>query len=266
MKNLLLITTLVTTFIGCGNKSADTDSPKPQAPPVQGDRTPDSQPQGSLDIDPADMGKLPALKPTTYYIAREENINCKGKYRGKFYTGREITKLKDMDDNILASVCTRFYKTLLMEGTAVLRDRGIGEITLNYAGKKDSIYRFREMDKCIFGEGVEKDLCLIPFHTLAADRKAYNVGDVVFIPKAVDIKLPDGSYHNGFFLVRDTGDAFNGKGRERVDMFTGFQPDHQNVFLDAGFHRGNPMKAYLIKGNSAKIIEDRMKLKFPDIY
>lgn len=270
MKNIFVITTMVAMLISCGNKNADDKSlnfPTPQG----GDRTPESIPdmprgRGAIDLDPADMGALPKLKPTTYYIAREEKINCKGEYRGRVYNGSEVTILRDMDGNALARVCTRFYRTLLMEGTAVLSDRGEGEVTLNYAGRKDEIYRFKKMDKCVYGEGVRKDLCLIPFHTLAADQKAYKPGDVVYIPKAVDLKLPDGSLHDGFFLVRDTGGAFQGTGLERIDMFTGFQPDHDNIFLKAGFHRGNPMKAYLIKGDSAQMVKERFKYNFPDIF
>lgn len=266
------MTLLSLVFVGCVKERS---KPKKSKPPTRStphsnetndrDTAPDQIPTRVL-VSQADTKSLPSLKPTTYFIAREENVNCRGKYRANIYNGSEITELKDVNGAVLAEVCTRFYKVLLMEGTAVLRDRGLGEFTLNYARKVNGTHRFREMDKCVYGEGVQKNLCLIPFHTLAADRKAYDVGDVVFMPAAVDLVLPDGSLHDGFFLVRDTGGAFTDKGLVRVDMFVGFQADHDNVFLNAGFHRQNPQEAYKIVGESAELVKERLRFKFPDIY
>lgn len=255
---------------GDSNRSSDSRVPDQTSRPNDQDQREPDRPQDDVPtrivLDPADMESLPKLKPTTYYVAKEEDTDCRGKYRGVVYNGAELTTLRDVNGKELARVCTKFYKVLLMEGTAVLNDRGLGRFTLNYAKKVNGTHRFVEMDKCVFGEGVKKNLCLIPFHTLAADMTAYNVGDVVYIPDAVDIVLPDGSLHDGFFLVRDTGGAFKGKGLERIDMFTGFQTDKENVFLRAGFHRGNPKKAYRITGKSKQKISARFKSEFPEIF
>lgn len=272
MKKLIILTLISLLFIGCIKEKSKPKKSKPttRSTPDRSetnhrDTAPDQIPTRVL-VRQADTKALPSLQPTTYFIAREENESCRGKYRDIIYNGSERTELRDVDGEVLAEVCTRFYKILLMEGTAVLRDRGLGEFTLNYARKVEGTHRFREMDKCVYGEGVQRNLCLIPFHTLAADQKAYNVGDVVFMPAAVDLVLPDGSLHDGFFLVRDTGSAFTDKGLVRVDMFVGFQTDHDNVFLNAGFHRQNPQEAYKIVGESAELVKERLRLKFPDIY
>lgn len=265
MKKILLTTLIILQFIGCEERSNDSKS-KPIVTGNRDDQRDIQIPPRIRGVNTADLNYLPKLKPTTYFIARERNIKCNGRYRGRMYDGSESTIIRDMSGAHLAEVCTRFYKVLLMEGTAVLMDRGLGEFTLNYAKKVNGSHRFREMDKCIYGEGVKRNLCLIPFHTLATDRKAYNVGDIVYMPAAVDLILPDGSLHDGFFIVRDTGGAFEGQGKVRIDMFVGFQTDSENIFLNAGFHRGNPQKAYKVIGNSAKLVKDRMRAKFPDIY
>ena len=39
--------------------------------------------------------------------------------------------------------------------------------------------------------------------------------------KARGIRLPDGTIHDGYFIVRDTGGAFHGIGTLMIDLFTG---------------------------------------------
>ena len=177
-----------------------------------------------------DQVPLPDVSPTTYFIADEENVACTGRYLGVDYLGDEVSEVLTPDGDLIAEVCTRFFKVLSMEGTGRLKDRGEGSVTVNWAGE----YRFRKMDKCIFGEGVRKNLCLIPYHTIAADLESHELGSIIFIPKAKGIMLPDGRIHNGLFIVRDTGGAFRGRGFNRIDLFVGNQNDDFNVFKKAG--------------------------------
>ena len=77
--------------------------------------------------------------------------------------------------------------------------------------------------------------------------------DVLYIPKADGIILPDGTVHNGIFEVRDTGGAFRNQKKLRVDMFVGLQRDEANVFAQAGFKTSAPWddyEAYLLTGES----------------
>ena len=83
-----------------------------------------------------------------------------------------ITEMKEQKSlhhlgEYLAVVCKRFFRVLAMEGTGVLKDRGKGRFTVNWAEIIDL-----KNDKCIHGEGVAS-LCLIPYHTIAADLKSH---------------------------------------------------------------------------------------------
>ena len=203
-----------------------------------------------------------------YYTARESSVSCRGKYRrsGPVYTGAERSKVLDREGNTIATVCTRFLRVLTMEGSAILRDRGQGEFAVNYSGKVNDVHRFHVLNKCAYGEGVKPGLCLLPYHTLAADNKVHKIGDIIFIPKAQGLLLPDGTVHEGFFIVRDTGGAFVGIGGKRVDMFTGTDPDDNNVFLKAGFHHLRDFQAFKVKPEAVHIIRDRLKYRFGELY
>jgi len=201
------------------------------------------------------------LLPTTYYITDEEKTSCKGMYRRINYDGSEVSEVLTPEGQLIAKVCTRFYKTLKMEGTGVLKDRGQGRLTVNWAGNS----RFRVMTKCKMGMGVGS-YCLLPFHTIAADLVEHKTGTVIFIERAKGIVLPDGSTHNGIFEVRDTGGAFRGIGPQRVDLFIANQDDSENVFRDAGFHHRKPEKAYRLKGKALEDAKRYLRNKFPDLY
>jgi len=208
-----------------------------------------------------DQEVLPDLLPTTYYLAFEEKVSCVGRYRQVEYNGTELSDVKTPEGKVLATVCTRFYQVLKMEGSGVLKDRGQGPLTINWAGPD----RFKIMERCIFGEGVE-GLCLLPFHTLAADLSFYRPGDVLFIQAARGILLPDGTIHSGYFLVRDTGGAFRGIGSKRIDMFVADQIDGENVFANAGFHHRKPMAGQRISGASKQMFIKFLKNKYPQLF
>lgn len=248
-------------LFACGKKESS-NSPMTRMPERQ---TPNAEvdPQG---VDPDDVVEIADLLPTMYYAPQEKEVSCKGSYGGSIYNGTEETKLMTLKGETIAVVCTRFYRFLLMEGTGILKNRGNGEIRVNYGGKVNGQIRYHVLGRCTLGEGVRKDLCLLPYHTIAADNKVHKIGDIIYVPKAEGLKLPDGSIHNGYFIVRDTGGAFNGVGAQRVDLFTGMDPDYDNVFLRAGFHHKKPMKAFKISGESASYIKSLLKNQFGDLY
>ncbi|MES2526477.1 MAG: 3D domain-containing protein [Bdellovibrionota bacterium] len=255
-------------LLACGKHSSKSSHHNPPErdesnPPVI--VTPVPMPPPS-EVDEADMMKITPLLPTMYYTAQEEKTNCKGKYGNATYDGSERSNIISVEGKLIATVCTRFYRVLLMEGSAILRDRGNGKISVNYGGIVNGERRYHLLERCIYGEGVKKNLCLLPYHTLATDNKIHAIGDIIYIPKTVGIVLPDGSQHEGYFIVRDTGAAFNGVGAQRVDMFTGLDPDYANVFQAAGFHHKKEIQAFKIKGHSAELIKEKLENKFGEIY
>lgn len=218
------------------------------------------------DVDARDMTTLPDILPTMYYTPREADVSCKGGYGRNSYKGNEKATIRTPEGSVIATVCKRFERTLLMEGSAILKDRGQGERAVNYGGKIKGEHRYYFLNRCKYGEGVRRNLCLLPYHTIAADNKVHKVNEVIYVPAARGILLPDGTRHEGYFIVRDTGGAFNGIGSQRVDMFTGTDPDFENAFQKAGFHHKRPLDAFKIKGDSAELIREKLRERFQEIY
>ncbi len=208
-----------------------------------------------------DQIPIPGLLPTMYYIANESETSCTGRYNGNDFNGSEVTEVLTPEGNLIAKVCTRFFKVLSMEGTGILSDRGQGELTVNWAGN----YRFKVMDKCVHGEGVE-GLCLIPYHTIAADLSVYPVGTMIYMPRAEGLSLPDGRTHNGIFVVRDTGGAFRGVGAKRIDLFVGIESDRDNIFSRIGMNHRTNEKAFKLEGKRKASAQEFFKNTFPDLY
>ncbi len=205
------------------------------------------------------------IRPTTYFVEEEEGFNCKGEYRGRHYNGKEKTTLLTRTGKKIKTVCTRFYRALLMEGSGNLEN---GK-TVSFDGKKGGKYRFRE-SKCDLGDGAGG--CVIPFYTVAADTSKktkghWNYGDVLYVPQLDGEELPDGSLHNGFLVVRDTGGAFKGSGRlDRVDLFAGVKSDG-DYFVNLGMdHIGEPIRAYKVGGKTKERVHQFMAENFSDLW
>ncbi len=266
MRSVLLILILV---VSCGKHTSSHKTVEVRNEPIKPPPTQETTPEPTEtpdDVNAADLVKINDLLPTMYYIPQEARTNCKGKYGGTDYNGSERSQILATDGSVIATVCTRFYRVLLMEGSAVLSNHFSGDVAVNVAGTVNGIRRFHILDRCTYGEGVKRDLCLLPYHTLATDNKVHAIGDIIFVPKAVGLLLPDGTKHEGYFIVRDTGGAFEGVGAQRVDMFTGLDPDYSNVFQRAGFHHKAPMNAFKIKGQSAEVIKDKLRARFGELY
>ena len=94
------------------------------------------------------------------------------------------------------------------------------------------------LKKCPYGMGF-KSLCLDPYRSVAADQKYHKAGDVVYLPKLVGQKLPNGEIHDGFFVVRDIGERILGEGR--FDFFIGFDDYRNHLF--SKLNLSNPTKS-----------------------
>lgn len=219
-----------------------------------------------IEIETGDLKRVPSIRPTTYYITNEKNTSCKGRYRGVSHTGKETRDLYTPEGKFIATVCKRFASVLLMEGSGILKDRGAGELVVNYARKIKGQARYNIENHCKFGHGVRQDLCLLPYQTIAANNKVNRIGEIFFVPAAVGLRLPDGTLHDGTFIVRDTGGAFNNAGANRVDLFVGTELDTNNVFQRAGFDKTRTFEAYKVKGRSADRIKEKLRLKFGELY
>lgn len=193
---------------------------------------------------------LPLITPTIYYkpVVYKEKETC---------PSSEMTDIIDENDKVLISLCKSSYDNCLLQGSCYVVE---GQKTRNFnvTKKINGTFRFAEKKeaRCPYGYGV-KALCLDPFYSIAADLTIHKVGEVIFVPKLVNTRLPDGTLHNGYLIIRDRGEAI--LGADRFDFFTGFfgPYDSGNVFAKLGFgdkkHRFGYQK---VSGNIAKIIRE----------
>lgn len=137
---------------------------------------------------------------------------------------------------VLERLCTHQWKECLLQGTCKVSD-GSREIALHYHSRRGSEYRFTIVDlsNCPYGIGARDEICLDPYHSVAADLSVQKLGDVIFIPAVRGAKLPDGSIHDGYFIVRDTGGAIDGIGRFDFYIGTDSYHDKQNALVKLGF-------------------------------
>lgn len=211
--------------------------PMPTPQPVPQPENPTPAPQPNPPAEPPSQkpgdGKDPdlqgpeTLKPTVYYfVTINENE--------KLCEYSETVDINGASGTVLLRVCQKTWSACAVQGTCAVIQ---GEEThfFNVIGKFEGQTRFFEIDrkKCRFGYGVN-NICLDPFYSVAADLTIHKPGDVIFIPAVVGLELPDGSKHDGYFIVRDQGHGIVGPGR--FDFFSGMISwyDSKNPFKKLG--------------------------------
>ena len=184
--------------------------------------------------------------PTIYYIPQFDlnQQQC---------DASTMKAIKDKNDSVLFSVCGETYSSCLLQGTCELRNEG-GRYLVNVSGRSDGQYKFSfvKNDLCSFGYGAGKSICLDPYHSVAADLSIYRLGQVIYIPHVVGTLLPDGSKHDGYFIVRDSGGNIKGFGR--FDFFTGFNKNTKatNPFSQIGLAgKETHVQYYVMKAEEA---------------
>lgn len=197
-----------------------------------------------------DLSRPGVLKPTVYYFAKidEDNSSC----------SRDVN-LRDVDGKVLIRVCKTTATTCGLQGSCAVVQSGKIQ-SLNILKRVDGEDRYFEIDQnsCRFGYGVRSS-CLDPFYTVAADLSLYKPGDVIYVPSVVGLKLPDGSEHNGFFVVRDRGRGIKGPGR--FDFFSGTMSWREggNPFAKIGLRSVDTNVPYhRVRGETARrVLQER---------
>lgn len=124
-------------------------------------------------------------------------------------------ELYTRDGFYLGSFPERFVDELKMEGTGWLSDGRI----LNYAGRcrygVGTCYEVMDPKSHPYGRGAGRRP-LVPFTSVAIDRRLLPIGETIYIPEFDGLRLPDGSYHDGCVRADDTGGAIK---RRLMDFF-----------------------------------------------
>jgi 3D (Asp-Asp-Asp) domain-containing protein len=152
------------------------------------------------------------------------------------YRGSQSTTLRDVHGKLIARTSPKFRRDLVMEGTGWLKDGR----TVMYETKVQGENRFR-----ITGSryGLGGTGCpLVPYRTIAADSHFVKVGSTLYIPQLKGMKLPDGTIHDGIFLVNDHG-HFHGS---HIDVFVGAGAKSSRPFARKGYGSRSHVTIYRV--------------------
>lgn len=167
------------------------------------------------------------ITPTIYFLPQYKKDLNSCKDRPKDFISPK--------GRVISTLCEHQWKECLLQGTCKVVDEG-REYSLHYHSRIGGEYRFVfiNLNKCPYGIGVREDVCLDPYHSVAADLSIQKVGDVIYIPSVRGAILSDGSKHDGYFIVRDTGGAIDGVGRFDFYIGTDSYLDRKNPFVKLG--------------------------------
>lgn len=208
----------------------------------------------SFKGDLRDLGAIGILTPTIYYkpYFDLEDYAC---------GSADLVEMKDPRGNTLLVLCASVYRSCLIQGSCWIENDGDVR-SFNYHSKIENVHRFVEVDqsRCKTGLGA-RGHCLTPFHAVAADSRYHPIGQVIFVPKVQGLRLPNGEYHSGYFVVLDRGGNISGEGR--FDFYTGqYSLTHEeNVFVRLGLSDPNFSFDYqVVTGETEKEIRELYKL------
>lgn len=145
--------------------------------------------------------------------------------------------------------CTEFLKEVDMQGsgkitaTKILRAPQI----IKKKGKKIKLSRKEEtVENCSTTRGASGK-CQIPYVSVAADRRFYNMGDIISMPalkgKRMTLRNGKAFIHPGYLIVHDVGGAIDGS--NRFDMFS--DDDLMNPNNAFGYKADEDLKLYHTK-------------------
>lgn len=115
----------------------------------------------------------------------------------------------------LGTFVESFVRELKMEGSGFLSDGRV----VNYNGRcrygVGTCFEVLDPSDYPFGRGARRRP-LVPFRSVAVDRRLVAIGETLYVPEFDGMPLPDGSVHDGCLRADDTGGAIK---RKLIDFF-----------------------------------------------
>lgn len=247
MKKLFFAIMLMNVFLllGCGGGSDSSKSGKRYA----------RAPRKVL----TEAEKAKYITPTIYHISdysSEKASQCSEK------TSLNLRKSKD--NVVKIPVCRQAHKGCTLQGSCYIQVEE-QKTLINYHKKVNGVVQFMVVDRSICKHGLGdssdskqtfKAMCLDPFYSVAADTSIYPLGTVVYIPAVRGTAIPDGSVHDGYFIVRDSGGNIDGRGR--FDFFTGdVDLNAGNPFSNLGLGGESNFDYFVVSDSEAEAVRDR---------
>lgn len=125
---------------------------------------------------------------------------------------------------IIAHEPRDLIKKISLEGSGFLSDGRL--VNIGCSCKFPNV-RFKVLNKKITPFGIDaRGKPLIPFKSVAVDRKQIRLGSKMYIPKFDGLILPNGKRHNGCFIAADVGSAIH---TNRIDIFSGYKSHYRKV-------------------------------------
>lgn len=168
----------------------------------------------------------------------------------------QVTPVLDAHDSAIVQLCHRSYKACLLDGGCEVVTAS-GKVMISFekydAQKGHSYFSKVDTDRCPYGLGVQ-EVCIDPYFSVSADRTQAKLGDVIFVPALVGVKLPTGETHNGYLIVRDFADGNTGSVRGVMDIQVGpVAIDSSNILSQMGFeHARRHFEYRLVTGTEAQ--------------
>ena len=141
------------------------------------------------------------LRATLYVVALE----------GDYAQGQD-TAFLTRDGAVLHQSSKEFLKAATLQGTAKLNDGR----TLMFNGRREgrSRWKISPHDHAVGYSGCK----LVPFRSVAVDRRIVPIGTQLIIEETRGMMLPDGKRHDGVWYAVDTGGRIK---NHRIDLFVG---------------------------------------------
>lgn len=207
--------------------------------------------------------KAKFITPTIYHIsdyATDKASQCD--------QSSELNLKKAKNNIVKINVCRQVLKGCTLQGSCYIKLDGVKTL-INYHKKVNGVVQFMLVDRSVCKHGLGdssdpkqsfKTMCLDPFYSVAADTAIHPLGSVIYIPAVRGTVLPDGSTHDGYFIVRDSGGNIDGRGR--FDFFTGdVGLNASNPFSNLGLGGESNFDYQVVSNSDAQTV--RVRRKFP---
>ncbi len=232
-------------------------------------------PEQTSGANPACTGPgTPPDSSATTGIVLQKHVRSLGRFSPSFFqtvderdsvfsaTGKSRT-VRGVHGEVLARVSPRFYRRLCVEGSGRLLDGRV----VTFSRRHDGEPRFR-VTSSQYGLTC-RATPLIPYRSVAVDRRQVRLGSVLYIPAVEGLVLPDGSVHDGVFFADDVGGAVRGR---KMDFFVGLSSHTENPFTTSQrILHARPVEVFLIPPELAerysrlhRVLADRESASAPD--
>ena len=183
-------------------------------------RVPEPAPPEMISVSPT-----LTLRATLYIIALESD-----------YPEGQDAAFRTRDGEVLHQASKAFLAAAALQGTAQLSDRRI--LMIDGRGKGPPRWKLSPHDYAVGFSGCR----LVPFRSVAVDRRVVPLGSELIIEETRGMKLPDGTVHDGIWYALDTGGRIR---NNRVDLFVGAGKGPLAIPMEHGIGHLKPLQVRL---------------------